>query len=224
MVSIKPVGSCVEVEKIVRGIRASKENHWITAFGVIDKDNRSEEECISLADEGIIAIDQYSVESLYYHPETIRAVLDRVSEVSGIDQDGAFENLTSGVTRSVDEHKERMAARIVERKVRDSLLNQSPNWQQILAGSFEINFTSQNILNVEKEYIQSLINTADIVKLISRYPIRETPALESVSNSLGFQSTRAYEQAVRKMLTDSEEAKENMLSLIEPVKNAVLEQ
>lgn len=220
-VSIKAVGSCVEVEKIVRGIRASEGSHWITAFGVIDKDNRSEEECRDLASDGIIAIEQYSVESLYYHPNTVRAVLHRISEVSGIDSSRAFSDLASGVTGAVNEHRERLAARIVERKVRDTLLHQAPNWQQILLNNVGISFTSMNILAEELANIDALIAEGDITTLISRYPIRETPALGVVSNCLGFQSVRAYEQAVRKMIADSEVENQNMMSLIMPVKNAV---
>lgn len=220
-VSIKAAGSCVEVEKIVRGIRASKGSHWITAFGVIDKDNRSDDECRSLAADGIIALEQYSVESLYYHPSTVRAVLNRISEVSGIDPDTAFNKFTSGVSEALAKHKDRMAARIVERKVRDKLLHEAPNWQEILAGDVEINFTSQNILAEEKTFIDNLITELDIAALVSRYPIRETPALGVVANCLGFQSVRAYEQAVRKMIADSKDERDNMLSLIQSVKDAV---
>ena len=220
-VSIKPVGSCVEVEKIVRGIRASEGSHWITAFGVIDKDNRSDDECSNLADDGIIALEQYSVESLYYHPNTVRAVLNRISEVSGIDPDSAFDDFTSGVTDSIAKHKDRMAARIVERKVRDKLLHDAPNWQQILTGDVEINFTSQNILAEEQTFIDNLIADFNVTALVSRYPVRETPALRVVADCLGFQSVRAYEQAVRKMIADSENERDDMLSLIESVKGAV---
>ena len=220
-VSIKAVGSCVEVEKIVRGIRASEGNHWITAFGVIDKDNRSEEECQSLAVDGIIALEQYSVESLYYHPTTVRAVLHRISAVSGIEPASAFDEFTTGIVRSISEHKDRMAARIVERKVRDTLLHQAPNWQKILSGDVEINFTSKNILSEELTLAESLISEPNIAALVSRYPIRETPALGVVANCLGFQSVRAYEQAVRKMIADDDAERESMLSLIEPVKSTV---
>ncbi len=66
--TIKPLGSCVDVERVVKGIRESEENHWISAFGIIDRDNRSDDECEQLYSEGIIPLKQYSVESLYYHP------------------------------------------------------------------------------------------------------------------------------------------------------------
>ena len=215
--SIRPVGSCVDVERIVRGIRASEESHWISAFGIVDRDNRSDEDCEKLQAEGVIPLDQYSVESLYYHPETIRAVLGRVAEVNGIDIDSAFSKMTEGVVKGVSDHKDRMAARLVERRVRDNLLSHAPNWNEILSGDSEISYSSVSILEEEKLHISSLIEGKDIAGLISRYPVRETPALESVARPLGFQSQDAYEQAVRKMLCDSQDARANMLRLVEPV-------
>ncbi len=217
LASIRPVGSCVEVERIVKGIRASEENHWINAFGIIDRDNRSDEECERLQTEGIIPLNQYSVESLYYHPETIRSVLNRVAEVNGIDVDAAFTEMTEGVVNGFREHQDRMAARLVERRVKDNLLLRAPNWNEILHGNTEINYSSSSILEDEKQHIRSLIDNNDIVGLISRYPVRETPALESVARTLGFQSKDAYEQSVRKMLCDIEDARLAMLSLVEPI-------
>ena len=85
----------------------------------------------------------------------------------------------------------------------------------------EINFTSKNILSEELTLAESLISEPNIAALVSRYPIRETPALGVVANCLGFQSVRAYEQAVRKMIADDDAERESMLSLIEPVKSTV---
>lgn len=219
--SIKPVGSCVEVERIVRGIRASEENHWISAFGIIDRDNRTDAECLKLQKEGVIPLEQYSVESLYYHPDTVKSVLNRVSELSGIDVDKALEETTDGVVKGVDDHKDRMAARLVERRVKDRLLSHAPKWRDILSRNVEIHFSSEDILTEEKQTIVDLLETKDITGLISRYPVRETPALGCVARCLGFQSQAAYEQAVRKMLCDSEEAHNNMLALIQPVTDAL---
>ena len=78
-ISTHPVGSCVEVERNVRGLRVAENMHWVSAFGIIDNDQRSEEECRELLDQGIAAIKQYSVESIYYHPQVINCVLTRIS-------------------------------------------------------------------------------------------------------------------------------------------------
>ena len=42
----------------------------------------------------------------------------------------------------------------------------------------------------------------DISKIIARYPIRETMALEGVVSALQFRSKNQYESAVRKLIID----------------------
>ncbi|HHI94825.1 MAG TPA: ATP-binding cassette domain-containing protein [Gammaproteobacteria bacterium] len=218
-VSIRPVGSCVEVEKIVKGLRSSDGNHWVSAYGVIDKDNRSDEECALLLESGIAALDQYSIESIYYHPIVINGVLNRVSEINGLDIEQAIESYTAGIVSSMNEHKDRMAARLVERKVRDKLLYCAPNWRNILSNNTQINISTEEILNEEKNLVDDLLVQRDVAGLVSRYPIRETPSLESVSNALGYQSKEKYEQAVRKMLCDSEDDRRNILNILNPISN-----
>ena len=232
-ISIKAVGSCVEVEKIVKGIRASKGIHWVTAFGIIDKDNRSDEECNQLSNDGIIAIEQYSVESLYYHPDTVEAVCKRTSECHGNDAEATFYECKNKMLESIREHKDRMAVRFAERTVRDQLLRQAPSWKKISEISKEdekkdkdvvINVSKKDILNIlnkEKACIDSLIQKNDLVALVSRYPIRETQLSQKISDCLGDKSAQKYEQTVRTMITDNEEEKEKMLSLIQPVIDAI---
>lgn len=216
-ITIKPLGSCVDVERVVQGIRESEGNHWVSAIGIIDRDNRSDEECEKLEVIGIIPLEQYSVESLYYHPDIIKAILTRVATVNELNIDEAFDTIVESVTKSITEHKERMAARMVERKAKDTLVMQSPNWKQILAGNVEINFSSSDILNDEISLIQKLIDEKDIARIIARYPIRETPALEFIAKTALFPSREKYEQAVRKLLIESDETKNMIKNIIKPV-------
>jgi ABC-type cobalamin/Fe3+-siderophores transport system ATPase subunit len=216
-VSIRPVGSCIEVERIVKGLNSSEKNHWISAVGIIDRDNRNAPECIEFVKNGIIPIDQYSVESIYYHPITINSVLKRVASINGIDVNDTISKINESFISNFKPHKDRMAARIVERKARDHLLHQAPDWKTIMNGDVSIDYSTENLLNDEKNYIDGLIDNKDIAKLISRYPVRETPALESISKALGFQSQIKYEQAVRKMLIDCSTSREDVLVLLRPI-------
>lgn len=75
-----------------------------------------------MAEDGIIALEQYSVESIYYHPTVIHGVLKRVSEIHEIVIDEVVESYTSGVVSALEIHKDRMAARMVERKVKEKVL------------------------------------------------------------------------------------------------------
>ena len=216
-VSVRPVGSCVDVERIVRGLRTAEKTHWVSSIGIIDKDNRSDEECEKLMSEGIAALEQYSVESIYYHPIVIDGVLNRVSKVSEIDVAKALENLTSGIVNAIEPHKDRMAARLVERRVKDKVLYETPSWKEILEGDIHVTISSSEILNEEKQLISKLLEEKNIAGLVARYPIRETPAMECVAKELGFLSQEKYEQAVRKMLCDSDEEREKVINIIKPV-------
>ncbi len=121
-VSIKPLGSCVEVTRAVKGIRVADGHHWIKSFGIIDRDNRSDTECQKFIADGIVPLDQYSVESLYYHPNTYLGVLGRVSEINGLDIQNTINSITDGVIKSIREHKDRMVFRMVERRIKDEIL------------------------------------------------------------------------------------------------------
>lgn len=220
-ISVRAVGSCVEVERITKGLQSADGNHRVLAVGVIDKDNRSEEECEKFAENGIIALEQYSVESIYYHPVVIMGVLKRISAINGTDINTAIESYTSGVISALELHKDRMAARMVERKVKEKVLYETPNWSAILKENVNIVISTDEVLNIEKELINKMLSEKNIAALIARYPVRETPALESVSKALGFLSKDKYEQAVRKMLIDSEEEREKVLNIIQPITDKI---
>jgi len=222
-ISTHPVGSCVEVERIVHGLRAAEGMHWVSAFGIIDKDQRTDEECVQLLEQGIAALTHYSVESIYYHPQVIEFVLGRVSETHGVDPVAVKVQYKEGIIASVDEHKDRLAARLAERAIRDKVQSEIPDWRLILAGNTELAFSTADILNAENQRIEQLIQDRDLEQIISRYPIRETPALETVSQALGFQSQTKYEQAVRKALIDSEEARQLVIGLLQPASNLIQE-
>lgn len=214
--SIKPLGSCVDVERVVSGIIASEHNHWISAYGIIDRDNRSDAECERLLENRIIPLKQYSVESLYYHPLVIRAVLDRVATVNEINVDNKMAEIFDVVLQAVSEHKDRMAARLVERKVKDRAYRECPDWRKIITGNVEVSFSTTPILEEELGIISQLICKKDVESLVSRYPLRETPALELIARKSLFLSREQYEQAVRKMLIDSNESASMLRNIIQP--------
>ncbi|MCK5602565.1 ATP-binding cassette domain-containing protein [Candidatus Pacearchaeota archaeon] len=218
-ISIRPVGSCVNVERIVKGLRSMDGIHWVLALGIIDKDNRSDDECAKLEGDGIVPLEQYSVESIYYHPSVIQGVLNRSSEINGTDVSKAFDSLTNGIVKAIEEHKDRMAARIVEKRVKDKVLYECPSWKNILSNNSEITISTEEILNKEKQLIEELLKNKDIASLVARYPVRETPSFECVAKALGYRSHEKYEQAVRKMLLDIEEEKQKVLEMIKPISN-----
>lgn len=216
-ISIKPIGSCVELEKIVKGLNASEKEHWISAIGVVDRDNRQDSDCEESIKHGIIPINQYSVESIYYHPSVIRGVLNRVAHIHDLDVEQVIVKLNQSIIKVMKPHIDRMAAKMVERKIQDNILRQTPNWKSILKENCHISFSTQSLFEEEKELFNSLIASNNTEGLISRYPVRETQVLESIATALCFQNQEKYEHAVRKMLIDSEEERKKVLGIIQPV-------
>ncbi len=221
-ISTHPVGSCVDVERNVRGLRAAANMHWVSAFGIIDKDQRTEADCTELLGHGIAAIQQYSVESIYYHPHVANLVLSRIADIHGIDSQAAENEYKRGIIGAIEEHKARLAARLAEKAIRDKILKDLPDWRSILDGNTELEFSTQDLLDEENVLIDQLIQAGDVEQLISRYPIRETPVPNIVSRALGFQSPSKYEQAVRKALIDSDDAKQLVIGLLQPAADLIL--
>jgi hypothetical protein len=167
-------------------------------------------------------LNQYSVESLYYHPNVIKAILARVSTVNDIKPDAAYSEIIEAVVNSITPHKTRMAARLVQRKVKDNLSRQAPDYRAIMAGNVNIEFSTSTIFDEELQLIDTLLETKNIEGLISRYPIRETPALEGISKGALFASKEKYEQAVRKMVIEDSSTLEMIRGLLSPVTERVI--
>ena len=85
--SVVPKESCKDVEKAVLGIRGSQDmdDFHVEAFGLIDRDNRSDKNIEKLAKKGVFALEVWSVESLYYCLDAIAAVARRRAESVGAD-------------------------------------------------------------------------------------------------------------------------------------------
>jgi hypothetical protein len=58
------------------------------------------------------------------------------------------------------------------------------------------------IVAAETARLTAAIAAQDLAAIVRRYPMRETPALDKIARSLGFQSREKYENAVRKLLMD----------------------
>lgn len=84
-VSIIPKSSCREVENAVVGIQSASDLHWLQAFGIVDNDRRTQADIDHLKAKGVYALSVFSVESIYYHPEVQRRVVERHATVTGED-------------------------------------------------------------------------------------------------------------------------------------------
>lgn len=200
--------SCKEVEKAVEGIRGTESLHWINAFGLIDADDRTTDQILSLKEKGIIALKEYSVESLYYHIEIIEKIAERYSEVSGKSKEKLYQNATSGILDNILPHKERLCSRLCEKQIRNKTFSSLPKHTDIKSRrEFEVKINLNEFLEKEETIFDSLIQEQNLNGLIKRYPIRETPVINGIVSGLGLNKD-TYEGAVRKLIIDKPEVKE----------------
>ena len=92
--SVIPKGSSDEVIRAVKGLRGSYEHHHVEAIGLIDKDDRTEDQVSDLAQDSVLALEVYSVESLYYCADAMEAVARRQAESLGRDPQAMLHTAT----------------------------------------------------------------------------------------------------------------------------------
>jgi len=207
-VTVHPLGSCGQVEKAVEGILNTEELHWLDAYGLIDADDRTEEQIQSIKEKGIVALSCYSVESLYYNVEVIRFVAKRYSEITEKIEDELFTNATAKIITDINPHKERLCSRLSERKARKHVMSNLPKHRDIIEkNQFGISLNIGDIFNQEEAIFNQLIQNNDINGLIERYPVRETPALNNIAAGFGI-DRNTYEGIVRKLIIDEPEVLE----------------
>ena len=200
-VSIIPKISCKEVMQNVRGIKSADFLHWLNVYGIIDRDGRENSECEKLKEESIFCLDQYSIESIYYHPFLQHKVYLKKIELEGEDGIHPPETYLDEILIIFTQHNVRLCNRLIEKKVRNQFESQIPTQQVISSqNNYEISVNLEKIRNNENTLFSQYIENKEIDKLISRYPIRETPVLDCVRRKLGFQTKSNYENTVIQIL------------------------
>lgn len=206
-VSVVAKSSCRDVEHAVSGIRDAAGLHWLSAFGIVDNDRRTPEEIATLRAKGIYAVQVFSVESIYYHPEIQRRIAQRQSGLTGADAVVLLEAAKVAAIAAVTPHIQRLSERVVEATLRQELMGKLPKRSDIAAAQLiQVTIDVPSTVARESAQLQAACNNADLVSIISRYPVRESPALAQIALQLGFQNTSRYEGAVRKLLIDEPDA------------------
>ena len=162
----------------------------------------------ALRENGIYGLDCYSVESLYYHPGMISRIARRQADVTGEAADKLEREARLVAQESLKEHKERLCARMVERKIGYEIFRRLPDHRFIQENDhFSDDIDLQSYREREHEKFDAFVLKDDLNGLMSRYPLRETPVRDRVAKKLNFQDEKKYEMAVRKLLLDDEESR-----------------
>lgn len=213
-VSIIPKSSCKDVEHAVSSIRDADNLHWLNVFGIVDNDQRTDEDIARLKEKGSYAISVYSVESIYYHPKIQEYIAERHSLVTGDDATALLDDAKNAAIVSITPHAKRMSERVVEKSIREDIFNHLPRQAEISAANpINISIDVNAVVIEEIKRMQQYLEESNLTDIISRYPIRETQALSEIAKKLGFQRQSQYEGAVRKLLMDDNEALDFVKSL-----------
>ena len=197
--SVSPRGNCVDVERAVRGLRATEDQHHVEAFGIVDRDDLGDAEVDRLADAGIFALAVRSVESLYYCSDAIRAIAYHQSESLGLDAETLAQSAKGAGLAALGQEGvvQRMAARRCERRMRDRVLSQLPDSNAIrTANGPTLDLHVPSAFPDELAEFRRLLADDDFDALVARYPLRETRALGMITQTLKCASMRDYEQMV----------------------------
>ena len=63
--SVIPKGTCIDVQRAVSGLRNSQDLHHVESYGLIDRDDRPNDEIERLSKNSVFALDVCSTEALY---------------------------------------------------------------------------------------------------------------------------------------------------------------
>ena len=132
-ISVVPQKSCVDVQKAVKGLRESHNLHDVEAFGLIDRDDQSDDKIEELAKQGVFALDVYSVEGLYCCSDVIESIACLQADVHGSNDAEMIDEVRQKALDALNQNgiAEEMAARRCERRVRNSIMSKLPGWEHI---------------------------------------------------------------------------------------------
>ncbi|MYC08155.1 MAG: AAA family ATPase [Chloroflexi bacterium] len=223
-VTVIPIGTCDDVQRAVSGLRKTQSLNDVEAFGLIDRDNRTEENIEKLADDYVYVLDAYSVESLYYCSEAIRAVAKRQAETLNTDAEAMNASATTRALNVVGHQDvvERMAKKLCVRKIRSSLLSKVPDWNSIGASEdLAVTIPSSCDYKNELSHYQKLVAQRKLDIIVARYPIRESAAFGEIVKSLRFKDRKDYEKAVIALIRKDKELADAIKYRIEPLADAL---
>lgn len=213
--SIVAKANCREVENAVVGIKSTAELHWVKPFGLVDNDSSEPERIADLQTKGVIPLNVYSVESIYYHPEVQKLAGEKLAGVVGGDLTKKLEKANNDAIKAIRDNAKHLSVRIAEKSARAQVFSLLPKKGEVAAGgkrTAEIDFAK--CAEGEAARIEALVNASDFVGVLQRYPIRESPALDAIAKALNFADRAQYEAAVRNLLVQDSEAVRRVRSLL----------
>ena len=202
-VSVIPKQDSKSVEHAVTSIRDLEQLHWVVAYGIIDRDARTQDDVERLKKCGIYALDVHSVESIYYDPQVRKMAGERMAKVMGADAITLLEEAENAALEAIKGSARHLSELKAEHKMRQEIFDHLPNRKKdALNKPICIHLDGPAILESESERLSRAIKSRDLDFIIACYPVRESPALVRLVKELKFQGRREYERTVLELLKD----------------------
>ena len=195
--TIHPAGSCSEVKQAVRGLKESSNLHWVKSYGIIDHDGRSEKDIQKLKGEGIFALREFSVESLFYGKAARNIIATNKAKELGKEVAELLQAVEKKALASLSDQGDRLAARRCCYEIEREALKRIPDWQNISEmphKPIEISFPSP--FGAELKRFQKFLSEENVDALMERYPIKETGLCDKIAKILHYKTRNDYEAAV----------------------------
>lgn len=230
-VSIRPKGSCKDVQHAVAGMRSTTALHHTESFGLVDNDGMTGQAIANFQAESIYPLPFFSVESLYYDADVLSAIAKRQAATHEADEDKQADLIagfladivTDGIAAATKQGTaEHLAGRLAERQVRDGLLAQMPKREELVAAaSPTIQISGQSPYPAELARFQAMLAARDLHGIIARYPVRHSGILGAIAKALKFLGRDDYETAAVARISSDEMLRDALLLKLAPLSTAI---
>lgn len=211
-ISIVAKDSCTKVEQVVRGIRSEPSLTWLDAYGIVDNDRRPQAQIDNFARNKIYALNVYSVEGIYYHPEMQRRLLEKLNPLVPEASEEVIARRSADIVakldaakvaslRSVHTNIDKFSQWVAEKKIREQVFASLPTRASVatlVPINLEIDVSAE--VTKQKVELERLHTAGEIAKIIENYPVKESAVLQDIATKIGLQTEKEYEQAVRDLL------------------------
>ena len=203
------------VEIAVRGVNSSNDLHSLSAYGIIDRDWRTEGQREKLSEQGIYSLGVYSVESIYYDYRIQEAVVVQIKAEQDAQQ--SLASAKEALIQAVSNNRQHLVDQAIVQKIRQEITGLLPDKQNLPEGAINARIDVTKIRQTEEAALADFIQNQDVASIIARYPVRESSAFTVIAQTLGFTNREHYEKAVREMLKGNPEMLEYARSFTGPL-------
>lgn len=210
-IHIKAVGSCKQVTQSVRGLTQAYDEHHVEAFGLIDRDSRTDSQVESLKADNIYALNVCAVESLYYCEDSVREIIKiHCQTIEETDTEQKYRDTINAALQKldIDAVKGDLAYHRVLGSIKLGLETSMPSKEGVISGD-DIVANVDNDFQAAKDKLNSLILGKEWDTIATTYRIKSKVG-EIIASKIGLGVTDGnrktqYERMVRTRAGNSSE-------------------